>query len=600
MLAFALLAGCTATPIESPSTNLTTTSQVVVNSTTTTMAPATTTTGAIVAPADFVFLGGPVFTMDRSRPKADAVATRGAEILAVGSELETGPLMGPETVVVDLEGRALIPGFVDAHSHYYGTGLSDGADPGTMQAHLLTAGVTTVGEASVDEDLLAEMQRLEEDGTMLVRSSAYLLADTACGDLTGDWQFDFAPTRERGERLRIGGIKLFTDGGSCNAPAVSFEHGFGGNGDLYFDAGQIADLIEPYDEAGYQVAVHALGDRAVEATLDGLEMVIGDTGNPLRHRIEHNAVVRPETRGRYDEVGAVAVIFGSFGTCAYLGRDDRFRFSTPIENQEWEWPWRDLVDFNPDTVFAWHGDFPVFADSTPTVNLSGFVTRAQTLADGTHCDPEPYHLKHALTVGEALEIMTMGSAYALDRDTEVGSIETGKLADLVVLSADPHTVPAEGLIDLSVDLTILDGEPVHCGADFASLCADPLPDENVAASASLPSNPPHMAVDGDLETHWGAGADAPQWIEIGLEAEATVTTVHMVVDQFPAGPTRHIIWGRTAEGELMELAQVAGDTDMFDELEVEIEAPIPVVGIRVETVESPSWVAWREIEIVTG
>ena len=599
-LASTLLAGCTSTPIESPSTTVTTTSQVVVASPTTTTSATATTADATVAPADFVFQGGTVLTMDEARPTADVVATRGTEIVAVGSEGETGSLIGPETVLIDLEGRALVPGFVDAHSHYYGTALSESADTGTTQAHLLAAGVTTVGEASVDEELLAEMQRLEDDGTMQVRSSAYLLADTACGELTGEWQFGTPPTRDWGERFRIGGIKLFTDGGACNAPAVSFEHGFGGHGDLYFDAAQIADLIEPYDEAGYQVAVHALGDRAVEATLDGLEVVIGDAGNPLRHRIEHNAVVRPETRGRYDEVGAVAVIFGSFGTCAYLGRDDRFRFSTPIENQEWEWPWRDLVDLNPETVFAWHGDFPVFADSSPITNLSGFVTRAQTLADGTHCSPEPYHIKHALTVGEALEIMTMGAAYALDRDTEVGSIEAGKLADLVVLSADPHKVPAEELIDLTVELTILDGEPAHCGAAFASLCDNPSTNEDVVASTSLPSNPPRMAVDGDLDTHWGAGADAPQWIEISLEAENTVSIVRMVVDQFPAGPTRHIIWGRTADGELVELAQVVGDTDMFDELEVEIEATVPVVGVRVETVESPSWVAWREIEVITG
>jgi predicted amidohydrolase YtcJ len=553
-----------------------------------------------------VIQGGPVLTMSEPQGVAETVAVRGNEIVAVGTTSDLESLVGPDTRVVDLEGRALLPGFVDAHSHYYREALTEGADPATTQEHLLASGLTTVSEASVDEALLEEMQRLDDDGAIQVRTSAYLLADTACGDLTGDWQFAFAPTRERGERLRIGGIKLFTDGGACNAPAVSYEHGFGGNGDLYFNAEETAALIAPYDEAGYQVAVHALGDRAVEVTLDALEMVIGDSGNPLRHRIEHNAVVRPEMRGRYDEVGAVAVIFGSFGTCAYLGLDDRFRFSTPIENQEWEWPWREMIDLNPDTVFAWHGDFPVFADSTPVAGLSGLVTRAQTLADGTRCEPEPYHFKHAITVEESLEIMTLGAAYALDRDTEVGSIEVGKLADLVVLSNDPRAVPPEELIDLRVDLTVLDGEPEYCGDTFAALCGETVADGEVStedggvsASAALPSNPPAFAIDGDLETHWGAGADAPQWIEIDLAAGQTVVMVRLVVDQFPPGPTRHIIWGRTADDELVQLAEVEGDTDMFDVLEVEIDEPIPVVAIRVETLESPSWVAWREIEIMS-
>jgi predicted amidohydrolase YtcJ len=597
LVVFSLLSACTPS-VEEPTTEVPSNTLTTEQSTSTTTSTSTTATTA--DRADIIIQGGQIITMDESGTTAQAVAIRGNEIVAVGSADDMVAVTGPDTVVVDLAGQTLIPGFVDAHSHYYGTALADGLDPPATQELLLAAGVTTVGEASVDEVLLAEMQRLESEGVIQVRTSAYLLADTACGDLTGDWQFDVSPTREPGERLRIGGIKLFTDGGSCNAPAVSYEHGFGGHGDLYFDAGEIADLIEPYDEAGYQVAVHALGDRAVEATLAGLEMVIGDSGNPLRHRIEHNAVVRPEMRTGYDEVGAVAVIFGAFGTCAYQGRDDRFRFSTPIENQEWEWPWRDLLDLNPNTVFAWHGDFPVFADSGPIASLSGFVTRSQTLGDGTHCDPEPYHAKHAITVEEALRIMTAGAAYALDRDTEVGTIETGKLADFVVLSDNPLTIPPEELIDLSVELTVLDGKAVFCGDVFASLCGRSVeePDGSATASASLPTSSPQFAIDGDLETHWGSGDDAPQWIEIELESVQTVSLVRLVVDQHPPGPTRHIIWGRTANGELIQLAEFSGETEMFDVLEIAIDEPVPVAAVRIETTSSPSWVSWREIEIV--
>jgi predicted amidohydrolase YtcJ len=597
LVVLSLVAACTGT-VDEPTTLAPSTSQTTEQSTSTTTR--TPTEEVAADPAAMVIQGGHIITMDQTGSMAEAVAIRDAEIVAVGSQEDVASEIGPDTVVVDLAGRTLIPGFVDAHSHYYGATFADGFDPQGTQDLLLASGVTTVGEASVDEALLAEMQRLESEGLIQVRTSAYLLADTACGDLTGDWQFEYLPTRGPGERFRIGGIKLFTDGGSCNAPAVSFEHGFGGQGDLYFDAGMIADLIEPYDAAGYQVAVHALGDRAVEATLDGLEMVIGDSGNPLRHRIEHNAVVRPDMRARYDEVGAVAVIFGAFGTCAYLGRDDRFRFSTPIENQEWEWPWRDLLDLNPNTMFAWHGDFPVFADSGPIASLSGLVTRSQTLEDGTHCDPEPYHSRHAVTADEALRIMTAGAAYALDRDTEVGTIETGKLADLVVLSDNPLTIPPEELIDLNVQLTVLGGTPVYCGDIFASLCGrtETESDGSAEASASLPTNPPEFAIDGDLETHWGSGEDAPQWIEIELESVQTVSLVRLVVDQYPPGPTSHVIWGRTDNGELIQLAEFSGDTDMFDVLEIGIDEPVPVTAIRIETTDSPSWVAWREIEIV--
>ncbi|HEU4895139.1 MAG TPA: amidohydrolase family protein, partial [Acidimicrobiia bacterium] len=260
------------------------------------------------------------------------------------------------------------------------------------------------------------------------------------------------------------------------------------------------------------------------------------------------------------------------------------------------------------TVFAWHGDYPVFADSGPMASVVGFVTRSQTLADGTRCDPEPYHSKHAITVDEALHLMTAGSAYALDREREVGSVEEGKLADLVVLSADPRQVSHEVLADLSVELTILGGEVVHCGATiFANLCdadgSDPEPSGPAGpvptASASLSTNPPALAVDGDMETHWGAGADAPQWIEIPLDPPRRVVAVRLVVDQFPPGPTTHVVWGRRADNELVQLAERTSDTDMFDVLEIAIDTPEELVAIRIETTVSPSWVAWREIEIVS-
>jgi predicted amidohydrolase YtcJ len=538
--------------------------------------------------------------MDPNVPVAEAVAVSGHWIVAVGTEAEIAALVGEHTRIADLDGRVLLPGFVDAHTHYYHHQMAEGLEPEAVQEMMLSVGVTTMGEAGVDQGTLDELRALDEEDRIRVRSSLYLAHENSCGDESGDWILDWEPSREPGARLDVGGVKMFTDGGSCNAPAVSYEHAFGGNGDLYYTPEQIAELVGRYDDAGFQVALHALGDRAVEATLDGLSEVIGDTDNPLRHRVEHNAVVRPEMRDRYDTTGVVPVIPGSFATCAYLGLDDRFRFSPPIENQEWEWPWRDLLDLNPGTVFAWHSDFPIFVDSTPVASLGGFVTRYQELGDGTTCEPEPYHLKHAITVEEALRIMTLGSAHALHRETEVGSIETGKLADLIVLSADPTTIPERDLFDLEVELTVLAGEAVHCSPVFAYLCPEPPPTSEFAASQSLPTNPPEHGADGDLETHWSAGGDAPQWIEIQLGAEEQVTGVRLTVEQYPPGPTRHIVWGRLADGELVQLAEIAGETDMFDVLEVTADEPWVVTAIRVETVESPSWVAWREIEVERG
>jgi predicted amidohydrolase YtcJ len=563
----------------------------------TTSATATTTTTATkLEPASLILTGGTVLTMDRNRSVADAIALRGNQIVAVGSAEEIALYTGPDTTVVDLAGRALIPGFVDAHAHYYSAPDAIGEDLVSIQDYMLSIGVTSVTEMSVMPELLDELRRLDADGLIRVRSSLYLAHNTSCGEALDPWIQEVPPTRGWGERLRIGGVKVFTDGGACNVPASSYAKANGGTGDLYMTADEIANLVSSYEEGGYQVALHALGDRAIEATLDGLEMTIDDSGNPRRHRIEHNASVRPDMRARYDEVGAVALTFGSLPTCFLLGLDDRFQFTMPTEFQEWEWPWRDLLDENPNTVFAWHGDFPVFENSSPIANLAGYVTRRQLRDAGAACDPEPYHAKHAITVEEALEIMTIGSAYALDRETEVGSIEPGKLADVVVLSANPTAVAPNDLFDLTVELTVLDGEVVYCGPSMLQLCSGPPPGDTHAASSSLPSNPPEFAVDGSPDTHWGSGDFAPQWIEIALDVEMSLDGVRLIISQSPAGFTRHIVSGRLANGELVQIGEVDGFTSEGDIVEVFGDEPMSFVAIRVDTVESPSWVSWFEIE----
>lgn len=569
-------------------------------STTTSAAPTTTDTSpeTSVAPT-FVFHGGPLLTMDDSVPTATGLAVTGNEITAVGDEDEIVALAGPDTVVVDLEGKALLPGFVDAHSHYFANPEAIGLDQIGIQDHMLSEGLTTVGEAAVDSELLSRLGRLYTDDFIRPRVSVYLEHNDGCGDGIGAWIPNVPPATERGERLRIGGVKIFVDGGSCNAPAVSTGQDAAEGGDLYLDEVTLTGVVTRYNDAGLQVLVHALGDRAVDVALRSLTKVNGEGGNPLRHRIDHNAVVPPEMRDRYDDSAAVATIFGSFPTCAYLGLDNRFQFTTPVEYQEWEWPWRDLIDLNPETTFAWHGDFPVFADSTPLGGLHGLVTRSQTLENGTECLPEPDHLKHAITVEESLELMTMGAAYALGRDDEVGSLEVGKLADLVVLSADPTSIPTEELSDLAVELTILDGEAVFCTEGFATLCApQPGGEQRATASAALLANPPNLAVDGDVETHWTSAAVAPQWIEVDLGRATSISGIRLVVNQSPIGFTRHIVSGRSATGELTAIAELAGETDNLDVLELVFDEPVTTNAVRIETVESPAWVSWAEIEVI--
>ena len=222
-------------------------------------------------------------------------------------------------------------------------------------------------------------------------------------------------------------------------------------------------MIADIDAAGHQVAVHALGDRAVRTALDAYEQVLAGGENPRRHRIDHNAVVHPDDRARYDEVGVVAVVFGSWPTCAMVA-GTAFEHRSPPELADWEWPWRSLLDASPDTVFAWHADAP-FLDPSPGRTLEGLVTRAEG-----ECQPTPGMAAGAITVDEALAMMTSGAAHALDRDTEVGTIEVGNFADLVLLSVDPTAVGPDELAGVEVRMTMVGGTPRWCRPGDEALC----------------------------------------------------------------------------------------------------------------------------------
>jgi hypothetical protein len=369
---------------------------------------------------DVIFHNGVVRTMDDTLPVASAIRVVGDKIASVGDEAAILAEAGPTTTVVDLGGRTLMPGFVDAHSHMF-----QEPDPAAVQDALARTGVTTTAEMYVDPPLLQRLIALDAAGELRLRLSAYLLYNTSCGEPLDEWWRDHPSTRIPGEMLRIGGVKVFTDGGSCNAPAVTFEYADGvATGDLYFTQAQLEDALRGIDGAGHQAAVHAIGDRALDVVLGAFEN-LWDGVNPRRHRIEHNAVIRPDQLTRYSAAQPVATIFAPFATCHKLGGETRFKYEVPDEQRTWEWPWRDLIDANPGLHLAWHGDMPHVYPPDASYHLWAFVTRAELAGDGSICEPPDWIAHNALTVDEALHLMTTGAAYALDREAEVGSLVVG-------------------------------------------------------------------------------------------------------------------------------------------------------------------------------
>jgi hypothetical protein len=119
---------------------------------------------------------------------------------------------------------------------------------------------------------------------------------------------------------------------------------------------------------------------------------------------------------------------------------------------------------------------------------------------------------------------------------------------------------------------------------------------SATASSSTPADLPKLAFDGDVTTVWNAGASAPSWIQLDLGQPVTISKVRLNVAQNPNGPTTHEISGGPTPDSLTLIGTLDGNTTDEQWLELNQSAN-NVRYVKIETTKSPSWVAWREIEI---
>jgi predicted amidohydrolase YtcJ len=413
---------------------------------------------------EIVFHNGVILTMNDEKPQAQALGIRGEKITAVGDNEAVLAAAGSEATRIDLGGATLMPGFVDAHTHllndaeqYFDMSLAE------VQQVALENGITTIGNMYVDSRFLKEIQSFAP--ALRLRASLYLVMTDNCGKPLSSWYREYPPTRNPGEMLRIGGVKIFADGGTCKEPAISYEITPGdGFGDLFLEQEDLNDMVREAQEAGYQVAIHAIGDRAIEQAQNAIAAALDGQPNNSRHRIEHNSVIRPELLPRYGELGIIPVLFGPYAFCEPFGPPP------PEAYQAWEWPWRALLDANPGLPVAWHGDDPFFGRVRPLDDLYSLVTRNEIGKDGRICEAPLWHRQHTIMVEEALRMMTTNAAYALFRDEEVGRLAPGYFADLIILSTNPLAVDPEDIAEMNVWLTMIGGRVEHCAQGHENLC----------------------------------------------------------------------------------------------------------------------------------
>jgi len=210
-------------------------------------------------------------------------------------------------------------------------------------------------------------------------------------------------------------------------------------------------MILAADGAGFQLAVHAIGDRANALVLDAFEKAAKANGpRDRRFRIEHAQVVRKQDLARYKALGVVASIQPSH--CI-----DDMRWA---EKRIGAARCRDAYNFRSFTAagipVAFGTDWFV-EPLDPRLGLYAAVTRERPGGG----PPGGWFPEEKLTLEEAIDLYTRGSAYAEFADERKGTLEPGKLADLVVFAADLFTVPPREILTTPVDLTMVGGRLVY-------------------------------------------------------------------------------------------------------------------------------------------
>ena len=199
--------------------------------------------------------------------------------------------------------------------------------------------------------------------------------------------------------------------------------------------------------AGMQACIHSNGDREIDMVLDAYAAALDKMPrNDHRHRIEHASVCNEKILQRVRDLGVV------LATHSYIWEHG----DKMVAYGEHRWPW-----MHPNGSAMAMG-IPVAGNSDSPVSAARPLLRIQSMVTRTSAEGNVYGAEQCVTVEQALRAWTLGSAFASFEEATKGSITIGKLADFVILSADPRVVDANRIKDIDVELTAVGGNVVFC------------------------------------------------------------------------------------------------------------------------------------------
>jgi len=524
------------------------------------------------------FINGKIYTVEEKQPLAEAIVTQGGKIIFVGSNATANDIIDNRTQIIDLNGKLMLPGFIDNHTHFTGGGfylrgvdlrparstkefrsilkkyaeqhrgewitggdwdheqwetqelptkeMLDDFSPDTpifvsrFDGHMAVAnsyamqlaginkntaapegglivrdektgeptgvfkdnamdliykvipastfeqreeaalralkeakenGITSIQDITSPNDLRV-YQKLEKDGLLTCRIYTRLPIYRYKNLVDAGIQAGFGS-----DKLKIGSLKGFADGSLGSSTALFFEPynqdtATRGLGMEILTDGRLRTWSKDADKNRLQLSIHAIGDSANYLMLNIFEEIINENSEwDRRFRIEHAQHVRFEDIARFVELGVIASVqpFHAIddGVWAEKRIGDRINYT---------YPFKSFLDAGVKMCFG--SDWTV-GPLDALYGIYAAVTR-RTL-DGKN--PDGWLPEQKISVEEAIKCYTINSAYAAYEEDIKGSIEVGKLADLVVLSDDILTLDPVKIKAVKVDMTIFDGEIIYDG-----------------------------------------------------------------------------------------------------------------------------------------
>ena len=336
----------------------------------------------------------------------------------------------------------------------------DGLRRGLKQANRF--GITSVQEAAVTEKHLQAFAALDRAGELTVRTVAAMRFDPS-KDMSQVAQFVEWRTKYQGRRLRANAVKIFEDGVIESRTAALIKPYLGGDhaerGWLNLEPEVLNPLAAELDRLAFQIHIHAIGDRAIQTSLDALEFARARNGSrDSRHHIAHLELFDPADIGRLRRLGVIA----NFQPLWAFADPYIVDLTIPIlgpERSRYLYPIRSVA--NTGAVIACGSDWPVSSMNPLEAIQIGATRRGLTEGPGPAWIPE-----EAVDLSLLLAGYTINGAYVNFEETETGSVEVGKAADLIVLDRNLFEIPAHEIHLAKVLLTLLEGKEVYRAESF--------------------------------------------------------------------------------------------------------------------------------------